>query len=291
MKKYAPLLLWISLVAPGCALHREAPPPAPPTGKTEAKTPPPALSGDQERYFYYLAAQKYAAAGDFDRAILNMQQVIAKDPENGYLQRELALFYLQQKNSEAALAILERLLGKLPDDPETLFLYGMASESVGKKEQAGGAYEKLIVADPKREAAYLRLGDIYLESEKLDDAFRIYSKLIAEFPYSYVGHFFLGKIHAFRQEYTKAEYFFKKTLELAPELEEPKYELADLYKATGKPQAAIPLYEEILAVSPKNYRVAIDLFSLYRSGGKSAKADQVLIVSGAKHTTILSFSG
>ena len=286
MKKKQITVLIISLLLVGCASLQKTPPPEKslPEGgeKLSLETSPQGGGVDQERYFYYLAAQQYAATGDLDRAIVNLEKVILLDPENGYLQRELATYYLQQQNSKAALKILEALLGKHPEDPDTLFLYGMASESIGGKEKARTAYEKLISVDPKRETAFLRLGNLYLEGNDTENAYRVYSRLVEAFPYSYVGHFFLGKIHAFRKEYDQAESYFQKTLSLAPDLDEPRYELADVYKEKGETDKAIAMYQAMFEANPKDFLVAIELAELYRAADLSDQAGQVLARAGAQ---------
>ncbi|MCK7515933.1 MAG: tetratricopeptide repeat protein [Desulfobacterales bacterium] len=46
------------------------------------------------------------------------------DPDSAYLQRELATIYLQNKEEDKALEVLDELLAKHPDDVKGLILYG-----------------------------------------------------------------------------------------------------------------------------------------------------------------------
>ncbi len=236
----------------------------------------------QNRYYHYLAAQKHITRGDLDRAILDLQKVIELDPDSAYLRRELAIYYLQLQNSSAAIDVLDTLITNHPEDPESQFLYARALESLDRKAEAIAAYEKLIDSDSEQEMAFLRLGDLYLEKNDLDNAYRIYSKLLENFPYSYAGHFFVGKIHSIRKEYDLAEEHILRTLELVPGLEEPRYEIADIYKAKGEQQKAIDVYKEILEQNSKNLFAALELAVLYQENGSMADATALLKKVGAE---------
>ena len=241
-----------------------------------------AKSSDQDRYYYYLSAQRHIVDGDLDRAILDLQKVIDLDPDNAFLKRELAMDYLQSQNSDAALEVIKNLMARNPEDPETLFLYARTMEVLDHKEEAKAAYEKLISSDPKQETPFLRLGDLYLEDNDLDNAYRVYSSLLEHFPDSYAGHFFIGKIYAVRKEYDKAEYHILKTLELVPGLEEPKYELADIYKKEGKNQKVVDTYREILDHDPKNILASLELAVLYKKNGLAAQSETLLKKLGSE---------
>jgi len=230
----------------------------------------------QNRYYYYLSAERHIAQGNLDRAILDLQRVIDLDPDTAYLRRELAVSYLQLQNSSAAIDVLDSLIKSHPEDSESQFLYARALESLDRKEEARETYEKLIDSDPDQEMAFLRLGDIYLEKDDLDNAYRVYSKLLERFPDSYAGHFFIGKIYSVRKEYDLAEQHIRRTLDLVPGLEEPHYELAEIYKAKGENQKAIDTYRKILDQNPKNLFAALELAVLYQENGSTTEAATLL---------------
>jgi len=56
-----------------------------------------------------------------------------------------------------------------------------------------------------------------------------------------------------------AEAEFKKTLELNPDLEEPRYELLNLYKTLGKEKEIVRLYKDLLEKDPENILAAMEL--------------------------------
>jgi tetratricopeptide (TPR) repeat protein len=231
---------------------------------------------DEDRFYYYLAAQRHFEEGDLDRAILEIQKVIDSDSDTHYLRRELAMYYLQQQNSAAALKEIEQIIAATPDDAETLFLYARTLEIVGRRAEATDIYEKLIEDDPEKEMVFLRLGDLYLEENDLDNAMRVYSMLVEHFPQSYAGHFFLGKIYSVREDYKQAEKHIRQTLDLLPGLEEPQYELADVYKKKGETKKAIEIYRNIVDENPDNIFAALELAVLYQKSGSPDMAEALL---------------
>lgn len=283
------IFLIIFVLLSGCGANRRI-------GVAEPETPSDdsAVRGDadeaeageteifQNRYYHYLSAQRHITHGDLERAILDLQKVIDLDPDTAYLRRELAVFYLQQQNNSAAIGVLDALVASHPDDSESQFLYARALESLDRKEESIEAYEKLIDRDPEQEMAFLRLGDLYLEKNDLDNAFRVYSKLLEHFPYSYAGHFFIGKIYSFRKEYDLAEQHIRRTLDLVPGLEEPNYELAEIYKIKEEHQKAIDIYRGILDQNPKNLFAALELAVLYLEKGFTTEATALLKNVGAE---------
>ncbi len=249
--------------------------------KKEIQNPFPEMSGkhsdkDQERLYNYLASQQRIADGDLDRAILDLKKVLDLDPDNSYLRRELAMYYLQAQNSAAALDLIKKNVEENPDDQQSLFLYARTLEIMNRKKEAKAVYEKLIAGESPKESVFLRLGDLYLEENDLDNAFRVYSELVKKFPDSYAGHFFIGKIYMIRGEYDKAEAHIRKTLELFPGLEEPQYELADIYRKKGQIQKSIKIFQNIIKNNPDNIFASLELAVLYHENGSAEEAQKLL---------------
>jgi tetratricopeptide (TPR) repeat protein len=65
---------------------------------------------------------------------------------------------------------------------------------------------------------------------------------------------FLGKAYLEIQEFDNAEKEFKTALELDPTLEEPRFELIELYKSRGQDEKIITQYQEIISRDPENIR-------------------------------------
>ncbi len=79
--------------------------------------------GVENQYYYFTAAQVQRKKGNLDQAVVLLRKAIELDPESVYLQRELATVYIQNKENDKALEVLEGLLQKDPNDVKSLTIY------------------------------------------------------------------------------------------------------------------------------------------------------------------------
>ncbi|MCD4805574.1 MAG: tetratricopeptide repeat protein [Desulfobacterales bacterium] len=259
------------LFYPGCNLIKSiAPDDELPVKKTE------------NRYYNYIEAHLHLKKNNLDKAIYHLNKTIEEDPENLYLQRELAILYLMQKDNLRALNIVKNIIDKNPGDIEALIMYGRIKQSLKQIDDAKEAYEKVIANDSAQEKIYLILGDIYMEEGDLDKALKIYKQLVNKYPEFYAGYFFIGKIYAEQGKIVDAEKEFLKTLDLEPDLEEAKFELIKLYKSMGEEQKTIEIYKEILKRNSNNIRAALELGLLYYKNGMIKDSDNLFNDLAAK---------
>ncbi len=255
----------------GCTLIKSTPPGDElPVKKTES------------RYYNYIEAYLQLKKNNLDKAIYHLNKTIEEDPENLYLQRELAILYLMQKDNLRALNIVKNIIDKNPGDVEALIMYGRIKQSLKQIDDAKEAYEKVIANDPAQEKIYLILGDIYMEEGDLDKALKIYKQLVDKYPEFYAGYFFIGKIYAEQGKIVDAEKEFLKALDSEPDLEEAKFELIKLYKSLGEEQKTIEIYKEILKRNSNNIRAALELGLLYYKNGMIKDSDNLFNVLAAK---------
>ncbi|MCK4618548.1 MAG: tetratricopeptide repeat protein [Desulfobacterales bacterium] len=259
------------LFYPGCTLIKSiAPDDEVPVKKTE------------NRYYNYIEAYLHIKKNNLDKAIYYLTKTIKDDPENLYLQRELAIFYLMQKNNLKALNIVKNIIAKNPRDIDSLIMYGRIKQNLKQIDDAKEAYEKVIANDPAQEKIYLILGDIYMEEGDLGKALKVYKQLVDKYPEFYAGYFFIGKIYAEQGKIVDAEKEFLKTLDLEPDLEEARFELIELYKSIGEEQKTIEIYKEILKRNSNNIRAALELGLLYYKNGMIKDSDKLFKDLAAK---------
>ena len=289
----AAVLLWTA----GCA----SPPAGPETRPEvlESKTLPSSekrVSVSEpaaNRYYYYLEAQMQKKRGNLGAAIEYLKSAIQADPDAAVLKKDLAVLHLRQKNYEAALRLVEQLLSARPDSADLLLMKASIMQTIEPGADVEALYEKVLSIDPKRKEVYKVLGKHYLDAGEKKAAAEVFARMVEHFPKSYVGHFYLGRIHADLGRYQKARAAFERTIELAPELNQPRWELIQLYqshdagkkgaegKQTPQPEV-ISLYEEILEYNPENAAAAMELGLAYYAGGRSQAADRILADLGRR---------
>lgn len=95
-----------------------------------------------------------ARQGKTDEARATLEEVAAQNPQVGsVLERNLAQLYLEAGSSEEALATLEPLLERTPDDPDLYTLYGVALGRVGRFDQALNALDEALRLAPESASA------------------------------------------------------------------------------------------------------------------------------------------
>ncbi len=272
----AALVCAASLTA-GCAPHASAP-----LARVET---PAFVPGPESPYYYFLAAQNERLNGKVDQAIVHLRQAIELDPDSSYLQRELATLYLQNKEEQNALEVLDRLLTKHPDDTKALILTGGIRQMRKEMEAAAQAFERVIRLDPSEEKIYSLLGGIYLEANDIGNAERVLRQLVDRFPQSYAGHFLLGRIHLLRKESSPAEREFRRAADLEPDSIEPLFELLKIYREKGRTGEMLRVNQQILERDPDNSRAFLEMALHYRQAGMKSEAAAILKQLGEKSLT------
>ena len=67
----------------------------------------------ESSYYYFTEAQFHRNKGDLDKAVQYLYKAIQQDPESSYLQLELAILYLHQKDNTRASNIVEEVIKKI----------------------------------------------------------------------------------------------------------------------------------------------------------------------------------
>ncbi len=232
--------------------------------------------------YYFLAAQRARQAGKTDLAVVNLRKAIELDPDSAYLRRELATLYLQNKEEERALAVIEELLAREPDDVKGLILFGGIKQMRKDHPAAIGAYEKVVRLDPAQERIFSLLAGMHLEAGNLAEAERVLNQLNERFPRSYAGHFLLGRLHLARENLAPAEKAFRRCAEIDPDNPDPLFELLKIYQQQKRRAEIEKVIQEILERDPDNVRAALELALLLRSSGMKAEAEAALLRLGER---------
>ena len=210
-------------------------------------------------YFHYIEAQRQRNSGNNPLAMAALKAAVKADPGSIFLQRELALWLWQGGEPGQALEILNSIVAKHGDDLESMVLLGQLQQRMKLPEAAKATLERAWQLRPENEAFYLLLGEIYLEEDQLAAAKEVYEALVAKFPRSYVGYYYLGRIHRTQNDPGAALTALERTVQLAPELEEPRFELAELYTQLKRWEDARKAYQGILDENPNHLRTQIAL--------------------------------
>ena len=151
--------------------------------------------GDQSPEKLFITGLFYAKAGDEEKALENLDKVIA-NPSNANMVQEcykVVLTVRARKNmkdlenaqnevyqgdSNKAIPVIESLIQITPRYMHLHFLLGMACKRGGQRERAIEAFQKAIEIDPNHVPALRELAEELISVSKLKEAEGMYRKII-----------------------------------------------------------------------------------------------------------------
>lgn len=114
-------------------------------------------------------------------ARLEFEQALARDPNLVPAMVYLAMIYLDNRNFEDTVPLLEKARTLDPANPEIYLNLGIAYRGVGRYEDAKAAYEQVLRLQPENPEPHLNLGILYGDYMKAyDAAIAEYEKYVAK---------------------------------------------------------------------------------------------------------------
>ena len=121
-------------------------------------------------------AESYEQSGDFESAVKIYQSIYARDSSNMVVFEALRRDYMQLKWYDNAIALLERMIRKMPDN--VTLLSSLASVYLLRSDEprADAIWERAINADPKHEVTYRMVGSSMLQTRQFERAIKVYRR-------------------------------------------------------------------------------------------------------------------
>lgn len=133
--------------------------------------------------------------------------------------------------------------------------------------------ENRVKDNPQR---LLTVAAFYLSVEQSDEAARVAQMATRLAPDSAAAHAALGLAHRIALRLDAATKDFARALELDARLSSARRNLADLYRAAGKPDEALALYRELLTADPKDAGARAGMVLALFDAGKKEEAEKEL---------------
>jgi tetratricopeptide (TPR) repeat protein len=247
-----------------------------------------------------------------DKAILQLNEVLALEPENveakvllgdaylasndlqkaeenylaaldAKLDNAGALFGLAQisrsrgENREAAI-YLNRVATLSADSKSDEFLYKFALEAmrVGMFDEAKGALERALELKPKEPPYLLALGIAWLRKGDLFEAEKLFRRLLEIQPNNAQGQLHLGYVLLNQKKYDEARMWLEKSARTGTAIPEVFYYLGLVAQEQNDDARAIVLFEKAVQKLPSYAHARIALGSSYMKLKNYARARQEL---------------
>ncbi len=214
--------------------------------------------------------QKKIAAGDFDGALVNLEQVLSSQPDGpeALYMRAVCLRYTHRINE--AVDSLERLKAIAPDHGRAHQEEGHLRRSMGEPDRALQAYARACQINPALIASWKAQLEILVRQNRMSEAQQVQTQLewLQALPKPLVAVMDLisqGKL-------LKAEDICRKFLQRIPHHVEAMRLLADIGIRFGILEDAEFLLESALTFKPDNIRVRMDYVQALRKRQKFEKA-------------------
>jgi tetratricopeptide (TPR) repeat protein len=243
-------------------------------------------SKEQKRDKHLAKAKEYIAKSEYNKAVIELKNVIQLDPNNESAYVELGEAYLKLKQGTEAYQAFLRASSINPDDINVQLKVGqmllLAKETKQAREKAElilkknpngieglsllsgvqlqekdinsaiATLEKIAAIDPKQFNTQLSLGRVYALKGDLDKSEGAFIKAKSLDPKSNVPYIALSQIYGSKNEWDKAEATLKEMLNSSDSKYQDLYYLAVFYEARSRWDDAEKTYNEAVATSPKD---------------------------------------
>ncbi len=243
-----------------------------------------------------LAALAQALLNDnqLDEALKQYRQLADADPEDASTIVHISEILRRQGKYEEALTTIKKAVKKDPDSLEAGYNEGLLLDVLGRYDEAAQVYEHMVdltshangayTADEKNNRAIFleRLGAVYHEQNKVEEAITAYQKMID-----------LGGENALRgyqnevdvyhdaKMFDKAIAVSRKAVESKPKDQELRLMLASELVDEGKEDEGIAMARGMITNGPEDQKVWITLGQIYTRLRKWKEAEEALNKAGA----------
>jgi tetratricopeptide (TPR) repeat protein len=125
-----------------------------------------------------------------------------------------------------------------PKDFRWIYFLAKLDQLEGRVEDAIRRYRTVTSLQPELVAAFVNLGNVYLELDRLEDAHSNYATALQKDANSPAAHYGLGQVALSQRKYAEAVDHFEKALALAPDANRIHYALAMAYRGLRNAEKA-----------------------------------------------------
>ena len=234
-------------------------------------------------------AQALLNDNQLDEALKEYRQLADADPEDAGTLVHISEILRRQGKYEEALATVKKAVKKDPDSPEAGYNEGLLLDVLGRYEESAQVYEHMVdltshangayTADEKNNRAIFleRLGAVYHEQNKVNEAIAAYQKMI-ELGGDSALRGYQNEVDVYRDAkmFDKAIEVSRKAVEADPKNRELKLMLASELVDQGKEDEGISMAKGMINNSADDREVWITLGQIYTRIHKWKEAEDAL---------------
>lgn len=221
----------------------------------------------------YIKGRQRYLDGKYDEALEYLEKALAAEPENPYLNHQLADVHLRLGNYDRAEVLAKKAVDKEPSNLEYRALLGGIYASNKKYPEAKEQYARVQEMDPTNNKVPLLLGLLEAESGNGDKAIEVLSGAAEEGADPTMGLFYRAKVYIEMGKLDKAKADLEKCLSLRPSFVDAGTALGLIQERLNESEGAINTYLKIRG----NGRFKKRLAQLLLQKGDLARALETLL--------------
>ena len=192
-------------------------------------------------------------------ALATVDLLLAKEPQNSDFLSRKGVLLERMQGASAGIAFYKKVARQYPDNASIEALYILSLSASKHLPQAISESSKYLSAHPGNNSLALLLSDFYLQSGEQDKARAIYKKVLANDPKNIQALGSYGLMELQRGHKEKAESLYRQALGVSPD--NPNFEtgLGEALLAEGQIDAAKNAFKKSLESNPKQIRPLLEL--------------------------------
>jgi tetratricopeptide (TPR) repeat protein len=238
-------------------------------------------------------AQSLLNDDQLDEALKEYKLLAESDPEDADTVVHISEILRRQGKYEEALTTVRKALKKDPDSLEAGYNEGLLLDVLGRYDESATVYEHMVELTSHANGAYTteeknnrgifleRLGSVYHEQNKVDQAVATYQKMI-DLGGDTSLRGYQGQVDTYRDAkmYDKAIAISRKAVEANPKNRDLKLMLAGELIDQGKEEEGLTLAKGLLDNSPKDRDVWLSIGQMYTRIHRWKDAEDALNKAG-----------
>jgi tetratricopeptide (TPR) repeat protein len=205
-------------------------------------------------------------------AIPRLQAKLRANPTDQLTMAQLAAEYLQVGRADIALQYTQHLL-QMGDKTAQVYYYdGFAETQLNNFPAATYDLEQASNLDPTNLGILAQLADIYLRTNRFNDAERIAKRAVTFNKNDPGALSTLGSVYASEQHFDDARAQFEAAYAMNPKDTSPLFQIATTYAQQDNIPLALATIARILAVDPRNIQALVFKADLYARQHDDARA-------------------
>jgi tetratricopeptide (TPR) repeat protein len=190
--------------------------------------------------------------GKVDEALPHLERVLRVDQQNSHNSYMLITSLLsKEKDKQAALEAMEKLLAKRRHDPEALYAYAHLAMLVGSLDKAETAINEVIELIPNWSEAHILRANILIRQGQNERVLSLMQETLESYPDDVMIRLFYARRLVDERRYEQAREQFSQLLDYKPDASEALFAMGLLNLRTQRPADAQRNFERLVELGQR----------------------------------------